>query len=118
MTTLIDEAEALLDGGGADATTRACWLARAALEDAIGDLLNAAGLDVGEASGAARLACLQVAYEEHADVATRAEYVWSRLSEACHHHAFALAPTYGEAHHLVGLVRQFVAAAFVWGRAR
>lgn len=117
MSTLIDQAGSLLDGGGAHATTRACWLARAALEDAIGDLLVAAGLDVGEASGAARLTCLQVAYEEHPDLAGRAEYAWSRLSEACHHHAFALAPTHGEAQHLVGLVRQFVAAASAWGRA-
>ncbi|HEY1135453.1 MAG TPA: hypothetical protein VGE77_12840 [Nocardioides sp.] len=117
MTALIDQAAALLDGGGAHATTRACWLARAALEDAVGDLLVAADLDVGDASGTARLTCLQVAYEEHPDLAARAEYAWSRLSEACHHHAFALAPTHGEAQHLVGLVRQFVAAAAAWHHA-
>lgn len=115
MTSLIDDAEGQLGQPGALANVRACWLARAALEDAIGSLLPD---DPGHlASARSRLSCLQVAYADRPEVASRAEYAWSRLSEACHQHAYALSPTYIEAQHLVGLVRQFVAAAEAWRAA-
>ena len=115
MTALVDQADALLAGGGRSSSVRACWLARAALEEAIGTLLVAAGTDPGAgASARARLTCLEVTYADTPAVAERAQYAWSRLSEACHQHAYALSPTHAEAAHLVGIVRQFVAAGAAW----
>lgn len=71
----------------------AAWLARSALEAAVVNRLQALGHDVGQATMGSRLTCLYVLAPGHAAVA---EFAWNRLSRACHHHAFELAPTAGE----------------------
>ncbi|MFL5406415.1 MAG: hypothetical protein ACJ79O_11210, partial [Myxococcales bacterium] len=55
-----------------------------------------------------KLTVLQVAFLQEDDIPTRADYAWSRLSQACHHHAFELAPTAAEARHLINLVGTLV----------
>ena len=44
-----------------------------------------------------RLTCLTVAYCDRPEVGQRARAAWSGLSSACHHHAYELTPTSGEA---------------------
>jgi len=102
MTDVLDLARAQLEAGGAHANRRACWLARTAMEECLDGLLDAKDLDVGAlASTRSKLACLEVAYAGQPEVAARAQYVWTRLSEACHQHAYQLSPTYGEARDLI-----------------
>jgi hypothetical protein len=93
-----------LDSLEPHAIRRACWLARAALESLIDDLLIAKGIQAERASERARLSCLEGAYHDDRDLAHKAEYAWSRLSDACHQHAYLLSPTYSEARHLIELV--------------
>ena len=45
----------------------------------------------------ARLSCLEGAYVDDRGLTFKAEFAWNRLSEACHQHAYQLAPTYTEA---------------------
>lgn len=111
MSDLLTLARAQLDAGDAGGNRRACWLARSALEEALDALLRARGIDTGPlASTRARLSCLEVAYDDDPGLAARAQYAWTRLSEACHHHAYALAPTAGEARDLVDAVERLAAA--------
>lgn len=106
MNTLLALAVTQLGQGDPHANRRAAWFARAALEDVIDELLAAKQLTVGErASSRAKLSCLEALYrDDNPDLATRAEYAWTRLSEACHQHAYELTPTYVEVRHLVELV--------------
>ena len=105
MSDLLELAEAQLGSAAPHSTRMACWLARSAMEEIIDVLLRAKAVAPGDwASARSRLTCLQVAYEGSSIPGT-AQYVWSRLSEACHQHAYELAPTYSEAQHLLQLVR-------------
>ena len=51
-----------------------------------------------------QLTCLEVACQDD-DTAAAAEHAWARLSGACHHHAFELAPTATEAQRLIDAVQ-------------
>lgn len=106
MNALLTLAVAQLGQGDAHANRRAAWFARSALEDVVAELLRAKQVDVGPfASGRSKLTCLEALYrDENPTLATRAEYAWARLSEACHQHAYQLAPTHTEVQHLVELV--------------
>ncbi len=108
MTGLLTVAREQLADGDAHACRRACWLARSAVEDRVEELLAAASITVdgseGSASMRAKLSCLEVAYAGTPAVAATAQYVWSRLSQACHQHAYELSPTYAEAAHLLDLI--------------
>ena len=56
---------------------------------------------------ASRLSALEVLYrEDDPTVAQRAEYAWSRLSNASHYHAFELTPSVAEVRGLVEMVAQ------------
>ena len=57
-----------------------------------------------------QLTCLEVACQDD-DTAAAAEHAWARLSGACHHHAFELAPTATEAQRLIDAVRTLEADA-------
>ena len=57
------------------------------------------------------LTCLQVAWASDPSVVERAEYAWSRLSNACHQHAFELSPTAMEAATLAATVVSLMEAA-------
>ena len=104
MSDLLAIARDQLSSSSAHAVRRACWLARASLEARIADLLHARGIDASQASERGRLSCLEGAYPDDRDLTARAEYVWNRLSESCHQHAYHLAPTYAEASRLIDLV--------------
>ena len=86
---------------GASGPRGACLVARQALEQLVVDLLDAEGLDCSRAAMATRLICLRGAYAAEPDLAYRAETAWCQLSAACHHHAYELAPTAGQALALV-----------------
>jgi hypothetical protein len=102
---LLDQASAVLEGASdAHSNRAACWIARAALESAVDDLLDTQQRSAPDASMRSKLTVLQVAFAQDSDVPARAEYAWNRLSQACHHHAFELAPTATEVRHLIGLV--------------
>lgn len=104
MNTLIEKARQQIEAQDPYSLRRACWLARTALEGVITDLLKIKGVAADRASERAKLSCLEGLYVDDRALAHRAEYAWSRLSEACHQHAYELAPTYPEVQHLIGLV--------------
>ena len=107
MSDLIELAREHRAAPGPHANRMACWLARSALEDAVNTLLAEQGIDVGkDASTRSRLTCLEVAFEDRPELVSGVEYAWSRLSEACHQHAFQLSPTHSEALHLLDLVER------------
>ncbi|KAA1419201.1 hypothetical protein F0U44_12175 [Nocardioides humilatus] len=106
---LVGRARATLSSSHTDRNRMACWLARTALEAAVDDLLAARDLDAGRANMRSRLTCLQAAYEG-TDVPARVEYAWSRLSEACHQHAYKLSPTFAETAHLIATVDAMIGA--------
>lgn len=98
-------AELLLDGshGAAGGSARlAAFLARQALEELVVALCVAIGVDIERPSMRSRLVILRsLDTTERADAASVA---WNRLSNACHHHAYELAPTVAEVRHLCGVV--------------
>lgn len=103
--SLLEQASAVLEGASdAHSNRAACWIARAALENAVDDLLNTKQRSAPDASMRSKLTVLQVAFDQDDHVPARVEYAWSRLSQACHHHAFELSPTATEVRHLIGLV--------------
>jgi hypothetical protein len=109
VSALLDLATAQLDTGDAHANRRACWLARSAMEERLDSLLAARGVDVGPlASTRSKLSCLEAAYADEPGLTNRAQYLWSRLSEACHQHAYQLSPTYVEVSHLFAVLRSIV----------
>lgn len=79
----------------------ACWLARRALESLITDLLRARNVEPGTAATRSRLTCLSVAYANNPLLVTEVSTLWDQLSRTCHHHAYELTPTVGEARDLV-----------------
>lgn len=110
-SALLVRASDQLDRKEPHAVRRACWLTRSALEGIVQQLLQARQINLDEASERAKLSCLEGAYHDDRDLVARAEYAWSRLSEACHQHAYELTPTHQEATHLVDLVRRLAARA-------
>lgn len=102
--SLLQQASAVLGAATAHSNRAACWIARAALESAVDDLLDTKQSGAPEATMRSKLTVLQVAFSQDETVPVRADYAWSRLSQACHHHAFELAPTAGEVGHLIHLV--------------
>lgn len=113
VSELLETADLVLQGAGGHRARSACWLTRSALEIVVDDLLGAKGLDSGQASMRSRLTCLQVAYDGEGGVASTADYAWSRLSQACHVHAYELSPTDAEARELVERVRQLAGHTLV-----
>lgn len=110
MNRLLANADAQLELDKPLAVRRACWLARAALEELVLELLGAKGIEAEEASERSKLACLEGAYASDRDLTFRAEFAWNRLSEACHQHAYQLAPTYYEVKDLIRLVADLSSA--------
>lgn len=79
-----------------------CLLTRQAFEQVVDALLDAHHLGCPAASMRARLITLGQAYgSDPQHVAYRAEAAWSRLSAACHHHAYELSPSLNESRTLV-----------------
>jgi hypothetical protein len=91
VNNVLGKAREQLESPGPYSLRRACWLARAALEGVIDDLLKAKGVIAARASERAKLSCLEGAYIDDRALVRKAEYAWNRLSEACHQHAYQLA---------------------------
>lgn len=98
-------------GGGGPATVRppqakgdgygnraACWIARAALESAVDDLLVDRKSAAPAATTRSKLTVLEVANAQNPEVHALAGYVWSGLSRASHH-GFELTPAAAEVQH-------------------
>lgn len=111
MNALLAKSREQLDSPGPSALRRACWLARTALEGLIDDLLRTKGITADRASERAKLSCLEGVYVDDRALAHKAEYAWNRLSDACHQHAYQLAPTYSEVQHLIALVEELAPRA-------
>lgn len=79
----------------------ACWLARRALESLVAELLRTRSLDLGDSSMRSRLICLSVAYGDRPGLVTDVSNLWDQLTRNCHHHAYELTPTVGEAQDMV-----------------
>jgi hypothetical protein len=110
--SLLEQASSVLAKGNVHSNRAACWIARAALESAVDDLLANRSREAPTATMRSKLTVLEVAFEkEDASVPTLAEYAWSGLSRASHHHAFELTPPFSEVQHLIGLVRQLADTA-------
>ncbi|WP_433666928.1 hypothetical protein ACQP06_25275 [Nocardia sp. CA-136227] len=105
MTSLLTLAAAQSSRQSPHSNRIAAWLTRTALEQIIDELLRAKGINPGRASSRTRLACLEIAYRDESDIPSRSQYAWTRLSEACHQHAYQLSPTYQEVQHLLEIVR-------------
>lgn len=104
-------ATALLDGEvrvPLHSVRAAAWLTRTALEDVVRQLIEAKGFEPGRSTMAARLSCLEVLYERDDPALARSvQYAYSRLSTACHHHAYELAPAHADVRYLLRLVEGF-----------
>jgi hypothetical protein len=109
--SLLEQASAVLEASAAHSNRAACWVARVALESAVDDLLETKQRSAPDASMRSKLTVLQVVFDQDDAVSARAEYAWSRLSQACHHHAFELSPTATEVRHLIGLVETLTQVA-------
>ncbi|QTX05671.1 hypothetical protein [Agromyces archimandritae] len=115
MSPEIKLAEALLSRTEAlrsHSLRMACWIARNALEKVVDELLEMKDAAAPGANMRTRLVALEVLYRvDDAAIALRAEYAWSRLSNACHFHAFELTPSLAEVRSLVELVADLEATA-------
>jgi hypothetical protein len=101
---LLAHAQQVIKGSRADGLSArmAAFLARQALEEIIAQRCTALGADVGRANRRSRLVVLRALDTQ--DNADCAAITWSRLSLACHVHAFELQPSTAEIEHLCGLV--------------
>lgn len=86
----------------------AAFLARQALEQIIEQRCAEVGAPASWASMRSKLAVLRSLDTEEA--ADSAAIAWSRLSSACHVHAFELQPSAAEVKHLCGVVASLLPA--------
>lgn len=107
-TSLLAQASAVLAETTTTSHRAACWIARAALESAVNDLLATQHLPAPDATMRSKLTVLQVKFAQDNDIPARADYAWNGLSRACHHHAFELTPTLTEVRHLIHLVETLI----------
>lgn len=84
-------------------------LARQALESALDRYWTARGIALDACSTLPQLICL-TRYLEDGDLAGQVRHTWNALSDACHHHAYDLAPTAEELTVLLDAVQAFVQA--------
>lgn len=112
-TALLATAEALLDGALHVApglrSRAAALLARQALEQALHEFWDARSPDVHRCRVRTQIQCL-AAFLDPEPVAAAAT-AWNRLSEACHHHPYDVAPSPAELRAWIGSVRLFCEAA-------
>ena len=105
----LDVASALLEGrfrvGPVPAMRAACWFTRRGLEALLPVLLGRRGLQLGTSNTRTRLICLAATYADQAERVNDLVSAWDQLSQACHHHAYELTPTLGEAWDLLTRVR-------------
>lgn len=94
-----------------DRTTTAGWargaalLTRQAIEAALADFWRARSIDMADRDFTAQLVALRF-YVDDPGTARLAHQTWSSLSNACHHHAYDLAPTAAELRGWLGTVTE------------
>lgn len=89
---VLDRPDALTSPGWARSVA---LLARQALEDAVDAVWARHAPGMSQATGKSRFVALRY-YVGDPDLARRAHHVWTRLSDASHHHGYDLAPTAAE----------------------
>lgn len=95
-----------------DARSRGVWpraaahLCRQALEQCLREYWSKRAPKLAGVSMKAQLACLPE-YFADAELAGRVRVVWGRLSDACHHHVYELAPTAAELRRWIEVVGEF-----------
>jgi hypothetical protein len=106
-STALDNARAVLDGRtpvppGQQARL-AAFLGRQALEDVVDSICEKEDRSLHHpVTMRSRLTVLEIVHGP--EVARAAEVAWIGLSDACHHHAYELAPTAAEVSHLIDIV--------------
>jgi hypothetical protein len=110
---LLALARTLLDRS--DPKTAGLWpraaalLGRQALEQALDAYWTGRGIALDACATRPQLLCLR-SYLPDASLAARVHHTWSALSDACHHHAYELAPTADELGTLFDTVGDLLAA--------
>ena len=94
MSAGLVAARALLSNGVRSWPRGCAFLVRMELEEWVRSHSVTLDENLGNASMRSQLMCLGQTVPK--DRAVRATYCWHRLSEACHQHAYELAPTVGE----------------------
>ena len=113
MSPLLDLARALLDRS--DPKTAGLWpraaalLARQALEESLDTFWTTRAIPLSSCPTRPQLLCLP-SYLPDPSLAARVHHTWSALSDACHHHAYELAPTAGELGTMLETVGDLVVA--------
>ena len=107
----------------ADATTAGLWpraaalLARQALEQGLDGYWRERGVALHELGTRPQLICLREYLGDMALVG-QAHHTWAALSEACHHHAYELAPSHGELSAWIATVADLLPGLEAQGRSR
>ena len=113
LVTLLDLARGLLQR--ADPRTAGLWpraaalLGRQALEAGLDAYWEGRGVALAGCATRPQLICLR-SYLPDASLAARVYHTWGALSDACHHHAYELAPTAGELGTLLETVGELLEA--------
>ena len=108
MTAGLAAARALLASGAASWPRGCAFLVRMELEEWVRRYSATLDINLAQASMRSQLLCLDKTVTR--DQSSRAAYAWHRLSEACHQHAYELAPTVGELHFLLEEVESLLAS--------
>ena len=109
--SLLAQASSVLEEATGHSNRGACWIARAALESAVDELLDTMNAPAPDATMRSKLTVLQVASGVDSPIPGQADYAWNGLSRACHHHAFELSPTATEVRHLIAVVSELIGDA-------
>jgi len=104
--TLLSRAQDVLDGTvhvpEGMAVRAAAFLARKAFEDKITESCRLRGAAIDRASIRSKVIVTRVLCGD--DAGDRADLVWAGLSQACHHHAYELAPAADEVSRWLDLI--------------
>ncbi len=106
MTAGLITARALLSNGSRSWPRGCAFLVRMELEEWVRSHSVTLDENLAKASMRSQLMCLCQTAQK--DQAVRATYCWHRLSEACHQHAYELAPTVGELRFLLDEVQSLI----------
>lgn len=85
----------------------AALLARQALEQSLDAYWQAKGMSLAQLATGPQLICL-ADYLDDRSLGERVRHAWGALSDACHHHAYELAPCAGELRGWIATVRELV----------
>jgi hypothetical protein len=102
----LSAARSLLSNGTRSWPRGCAFLVRMELEEWVRSHSVTLDKNLANASMRSQLLCLGQTVQE--DQAVRATYSWHRLSEACHQHAYELAPTVGELRFLLDEVESLI----------